>query len=94
MSTAFKSYREECIDARSAREGILDQRPIGSRNKRARPVVIESRLVNDSRDPLLKQLFPNDWERHGAYRTATEADAMIAQFHHKHPNSKEFRRRI
>ena len=75
------TYRESTNAGKAAKRGITEQRQAPGKNKRPRPVVVESRGTG---------ILNRGWRRWGSYRTTAEADAMISQAERKYHWS-EFR---
>lgn len=74
------SYREQGLKAKAVREGIIEARPVGTKNARARPVVVEYQL-----EPSRSQWRgPKVWEKWGAYRSPSEASAVVEQMSRKY----------
>lgn len=74
------SYREATIKGKAAQRGIVEQRPIGGRSKRERPVIVEHCYLKPEPGDVLQGLFKYGvWRKWGAYRTTAEAEAMIVQ---------------
>ena len=84
------TYREASNNAKAARLGITDQRPVGTRSKRERPFVIEfcKRLPPGSSRPAKAAT----WRKWGAYRTEAEALRTMEQQARKY-SCYEFRLR-
>ena len=61
------SYREASNNAKAARLGIVEQRPVGTKSRRDRPFVVECRF------PKREDKF---W-KWGSYRTESEAQRVI-----------------
>lgn len=71
------TYREASNNAKAARQGIKDQRPVGRLSRRERPFIVEYRLK--PRDKMAKAFKSmTAWSKYGAYRTKEEADQVIA----------------
>lgn len=65
----MSSYRETTIAGKAAKRGIVEQRPVASKSKRPRPVVVEYRRAGN---------LPHDWRSWKSYRTAAEAEMAMA----------------
>ena len=63
----MSSYREQGLQAKAARIGIVEQRPIGTKSTRQRPFVLECRPSNP------KSERAQQWRKWGKYRTEAEA---------------------
>lgn len=72
----MSSYQESTNAGKAARRGIAEQRQGPGKNKRPRPVVVESRRTG---------LLNRSWRRWGSYRTSAEAETMIANAGRKYP---------
>jgi hypothetical protein len=73
------------VKVKEARKGVVDQRPVGGKNKKPRPVILEHRSRPES--PLAK-FFPEDtqeWRKWKAYRSEAEAiramEKLKQQYH-------------
>jgi len=66
----MSDYREDCVERKAVRAGIIEQKPLKSRNKRPRPFVVEHRRNENA--PFFNPR-KNDWQRWGSYRTIEEA---------------------
>lgn len=79
----MSDYREQANKAKAKREGIIDQRAIGTRSKRGRPFVVEYRM-----SPLspTASLFKGGgkWRKWGAYRTEVEAQQTLDSMQRKY----------
>ena len=84
-----KSYREDCNDAKAARRGLVDQRPIGGRSKREKPVIVEYRCTAEwaNKAPWSKR----DWRKFGAYRNKSEAEKVVTSQTRKDVGFREYR---
>lgn len=71
----MQSYREDCNDAKAARQGIVDQRPLVPKAKKDRPVIVQSR--RHKRCALPQSLVSLEWRKWGSYRTVEEAQKVI-----------------
>lgn len=68
-------YREECIERKSVRAGIIEQKPLKTRNNKPRPFTLECRP--NRYDPLR---IPGDrpkWRRWRDYRSLADAEKAI-----------------
>lgn len=70
----MSSYRESSNAAKAVRRGITEAKPVGSKNKAPRPVVVESRRKTSTRP----------WVKWGAYRNAAEAGQALDQLARKY----------
>jgi hypothetical protein len=86
-----QSYREDCNDAKAARRGLVEQRPVSTKSKKkAKPVLLEYRRDRDNK--FLRVLkWDRDWHRFNTYRTVEEAEKVMADQLRKHPGLWEFR---
>lgn len=75
------TYRESTNAGKAAKRGIAEQRQAPGKNKRPRPVIVESRGLG---------VLNWGWRRWGSYRTTAEAETMIANAGRKYPGT-EFR---
>lgn len=78
-----RSYRDDCNQAKLAREGIVEQKPIGGKSKRAKPIIVQYRTAPDCK------LFPawmhqKKWRKWGSYRTVEEAQKVVRDQLRKH----------
>lgn len=64
----MSTYRESTNAGKAAKRGINEQRHAPGKNKRHRPVIVESRSTG---------ILNHGWHRWGAYRTVAEAEAVI-----------------
>lgn len=72
------SYREAGNNAKAARLGIVEQRPVGTKSKRDRPFIVENRIKPDSRvAEAFKSSSWMNWGKWGSYRTEAEAQRVI-----------------
>lgn len=75
----MSTYREQGLQAKAVRVGIVDARPAAGKNRRPRPVIVQSRF-----NP--KQLADKPWSKKwGSYRNLAEAKAAMDQAQRKHP---------
>ena len=90
-----QSYREDCNEAKAARQGIVDQRPVRPVSKKAKPVVVEYRLSERARKNFAgnfwSELKMGDWHKWHAYRTVEEAQKAIDNDVRKNQGLWEFR---
>lgn len=86
----MKSYREDCIQAKEVKAGIREMRPVGSKSKAPRPVIIEYTYCEDSRFAQLWNAA-GKWRKWKAYRNATEAQEALSTLNRKYEGFREFR---
>jgi hypothetical protein len=77
----MSDYREDCIERKSVRAGIIEQKSLKTRNKRPRPFIVECCRHKDA--PFYDSR-KNPWKRWGAYRTAEEADKALQTLSRKY----------
>lgn len=82
----MRSYREDCNHAKAARRGEIEQRPVGRRAKREKPVIVEARHPNG---PFKSW---RTWRKWKAYGTVAEAETARDNLARKYA-SMEFRLR-
>jgi hypothetical protein len=70
-----QTYREDCNEAKAARQGIVEQRPLAPKAKKDKPVIVQSR--RHKRCVLPKWLAEPEWRKWGSYRTVEEAQKVI-----------------
>jgi hypothetical protein len=85
----MQSYREDCNDAKAARQGIVEQRPLRIASKKSKPVIVQSR--RHKRCALPQWMIEPKWRKWGSYRTAEEAQKVIDLQSRKHSDLWEFR---
>lgn len=85
----MQSYREDCNDAKLARQGIVEQRPLVPKAKKDKRVVVQSR--RHKRCVLPEWLVEPEWRKWGSYRTAEEAQKVVDLQTRKHSDLWEFR---
>lgn len=80
----MSSYREQSSEAKDKRRGILEQRAVGGRSRKDKPVVVEDRIAPGH--PLANS-FPawGEWSKFGRYRSVDEAQRVIDQQSRKFP---------
>lgn len=76
-SAAYRTYRQESNEARDSRSGVIEQKPLGRKNKRPRPIIVEVRFLY------------RGWQKWGSYRDLPTADAALANASRKY--GAEFR---
>ena len=87
MST---TYREDCLKAKAAKAGIIEQRPVRGKSGKPRPVVLEFRTIPGH--PLGSiSGHKNRWLKWKAYRTEAEAQNAAEVQRRKHSTLWEFR---
>lgn len=65
-----ESYREQSNKAKAVREGIISPTPVGGKNRRARPVAIEVKVISKTN--------PNKpWKKWRFYRNENEANMAL-----------------
>lgn len=79
--------KAERSKAKDLRQGITQQKERFSRSKKTRPVAIMAKLVK----PIWAIRDGKEWYRFGSYRTAEEAEKVIADCHRKYPGFYEFK---
>jgi hypothetical protein len=85
-----QSYREDCNEAKAARQGIVEQRPARPVAKKEKPFMVEYRRHPRQADCGLFRRF-TEWRKWGNYRTADEAQKVIDLQTRKHPTLWQFR---
>lgn len=88
----MSDYRERSNEAKGKRAGIVDQRPQPNRSKRAKPIVVEYRVSDETlkRHGDFWKTF-RDWNKWHAYRTTEEAQRAIDNNIRKNQGFWEFR---
>jgi hypothetical protein len=76
--------------AKDIRQGLTDQRPVGTVSKRARPILVEYRIHPNCQFPFFR-CWQKGWSNYKRYRTLQEAQKAISDHVRKHPNFYEFR---
>jgi hypothetical protein len=84
-----QSYREDCNEAKAARQGIVDQKPVRVAAKKDRPVIVEYRLSPDSGWP--DWMHCREWRKWKSYRNVEEAERAMANMLRKHPTLWQYR---
>jgi hypothetical protein len=85
----MSDYREQCVRAKSAKAGIVDQRPVASRSKKAMPVILESRQIEGS--IAFRRSRASEWTKWAAYRSEREATQARDNLSRKYARIWEFR---
>jgi len=78
------SYQEDCIERKSVRAGIIEQKPLKTRNGRPRPFIVEHRPNASDVVSRLSAAKSREWRRWGAYRTAEEAERAMQTLSRKY----------
>jgi hypothetical protein len=83
----MSSYREDCIEAKAVKAGIVEPRPLRGKNKsRPAPFVVEYRAVQQDRGGVwMSAAFLFNWRKYGAYRTLEQAQTTMEQQARKMP---------
>lgn len=83
-------YKEGCIKAKEVKRGIKDQRRVGGKNKRDRPITLYYTYTKE--DWMSKLLYKNGkWLKWGKYRTMVEAETAMDNLKRKHNNFWHFK---
>lgn len=86
-----QSYREDCNEAKLAREGIVEQRPIRQKSKKDKPIVVEYRIQTKNTPGWLLSFRNDKWHKWHSYRNREEAQTAIDNQIRKHSGLWEFR---
>lgn len=77
----MSTYSEQGMKAKAAKLGIVEQRPVGSKNQRQRPYVLEQR----SKPNGSSSFRPHEkWRKWHSYRTPEEANRAMEQLARKY----------
>jgi hypothetical protein len=89
----MSDYRERCNEAKARRAGIVDQRPPPNRSKKAKPVVVEYRVSEETLKRHDGKFWRNfrEWRKWHSYRTIEEAQKAIDNDVRKNHGLWEFR---
>jgi hypothetical protein len=87
----MSDYREGCIHAKKVRAGIVDQRPVPNRSKKAMPIILESRPVSETKQLARLIGEKDEWRKWAAYRSAREAEQARDNLSRKYSRLWEFR---
>lgn len=74
------SYRDESNVAKALRTGIVEQRPVGRRNRRLRTATVEFR----TKPGRIGFSWEKDWCKWAGYRNAKEAQAAADNLSRKY----------
>jgi hypothetical protein len=85
-----KSYREDCNEAKAAREGIIEQRPVSGKSKRPKSIVVEYRMSADWAQKFPAWMGGHDWKKWKSYRAVAEAEKAMSD-HMRKSGLYEFR---
>ena len=78
-----KSYREDCLDRKRVREGIIEPRPVSGKSDKPKPVVMQFRFRPNSALGMFRTDRP--WRKAGTYRDMDTALNTRAKQARKHP---------
>lgn len=84
----MSNYREGCIRAKAVRAGIIDPRPLATPSKKAKPVVLEARALDDYR---CRDRAYGGWRKWSAYASVAEAEQACSNLARKYARLWEFR---
>jgi hypothetical protein len=87
----MSDYREGCIHAKKVKAGIVDQRPVPNRSKKAMPIILESRPINENKRFVRLMRGKSDWRKWAAYRNVREAEQARDNLSRKYSTIWEFR---
>lgn len=80
--------REELVKTKSARAGIIEQRGVPARSKKAMPIVLESRTLKKA---MARPRWNSEWRKWASYRSVREAEQARDNLNRKHAGLWEFR---
>jgi hypothetical protein len=84
----MSDYREGCIHAKKVRAGIVDQRTVPGRAKKAMPIILESRPIKGT---FAYRVERSEWRKWAAYRSVREAEQARDNLSRKYSTIWEFR---
>jgi hypothetical protein len=87
----MSDYREGCIHAKKVRAGIVDQRPVPARSKKATPVILQSRPISEAKQWARLMGGKDEWRKWAAYRSVREAEQARDNLSRKYARIWEFR---
>ena len=74
--------KAERSKAKDIRQGVIEQRPCGTKSKREKPIVIERRFHPNCIFPF--SMKSREWRTWGRYRTHAEAVKVISGLERKY----------